>query len=302
MPKRYGVIDLGTNTFHLLVKEVQADGSLKQIHKQRIYVKLAEEGIGKIGEQSFRRAVETMQTYRIILDELEVEKVLAFGTAALRTASNGADLAKVILEKANIEVQIIPGLQEAKLIHKGVLQAIPPQEGRMVIMDIGGGSVEFIIADESGVIWAESFPIGAAVLYNNFHKENPISSKELEALNAFLSEKLKPFDTALEKYPVDVLIGASGTFDVVAYCLKGFQDWGISAEVEVKEFYPLYEKIVGMTIEERLNSPLVPANRADMIVVAMELIFHVLDKIKISKIVVSDYAMKEGILQEMIEG
>lgn len=297
---RYAVIDLGTNTFHALIVEKLANGDLKQLYKKRIYVKLAEEGIEKIGNASFQRALSALKIFKDKIDELEAGRIQAFGTAALRTATNAHLLVKEVKEQIGIDIDIISGKEEARLIHQGILQAIPRQDERIVIMDIGGGSVEFIIADHHKVFWSESFPIGVAVLFKNFHHSNPIRGEELEKLCLFLEQQLDSFLKAMKKFEAKILVGASGTFDVLDIMMQRKETLAKSSILVMDTFSILYQKVIHTTLEERLAMTKIPDTRADMIVVALELIRFVIDKTKISDIIVSSYAMKEGILQEMI--
>ncbi|MGK0387557.1 MAG: exopolyphosphatase/guanosine-5'-triphosphate,3'-diphosphate pyrophosphatase [Maribacter sp.] len=297
---RYAVIDLGTNTFHLLAIELLPDEEVRRLHKQRIYVKLAEDGIGKIGEGAFKRGVDALTTFKGILDEFAITDVRAFGTAALRTASNGNDFARKIKDELGLEIDIISGKEEARLVHQGVIQAIMPQEERFVIIDIGGGSVEFIIADNDKVYWSESFPIGVAVLFKEFHHSNPIDEKELKKLTNFLEKELNPFFEAVKKYNGKILVGASGTFDVLEIMMEQRKKTEKSTELYIETFFPLYSKLIHTTLEERCGNDDIPDTRADMIVVALELIRFVIEKAQITDIVVSAYAMKEGILKEMM--
>lgn len=297
---RYAVIDLGTNTFHLLAIELSPNGEIRRLHKQRIYVKLAEDGIEEIGKRAFKRGIDAIITFKKILDKFSITNIRAFGTAALRTASNGANFAKKIKEEIGLEIDIISGKEEARLIHQGVIQAIMPQNERTVIMDIGGGSVEFIIADNDKVYWSESFPLGVAVLFKEFHHSNPMTKKELRKLTNFLEKELHSFFEAVKKYKGKILIGASGTFDVLEIMMEQRKKTEKSTELDIETFFPLYNKLIHTTLEERCNNNDIPDTRADMIVVALELIRFVIEKAQLTDIVVSAYAMKEGILKEMM--
>ena len=296
---QYAVIDLGTNTFHLLIVETTSQG-FKELRRERRFIKLAENGIERIGEAPFQRGLRALQEFRTILEEYPVRGVRAFGTAALRTAENGKAFIEQARELAQINIQLIPGQEEARLIHLGVGQAIPTLEESILIMDIGGGSVEFIIADNHQVHWRQSFPIGVAVLFREFHREDPITPEEQKALQAFLKNTLRPLKSALQKFPVQTLVGASGTFDVLEALLptRSLTDHG--AEMLVEHYFPFWEKVQGSTQTERLQMPGMPKARADMIVVALELVGYIIEIAQIERIWISQFAMKEGMLAEMI--
>ena len=213
---RLAVIDCGTNTFHLLVVEMRpGSSSFVQVHKQRQYVRLGREGLDRIGAAPFQRGVDCIAVFREKMRELGVAKYRAFGTEALRRASNGPDFVRAVQAGSGVEIQLISGDEEARLIHLGVKQAVPFFEGKTLIMDIGGGSVEFIIASEEEVHWAQSFPIGVQVLFSRFHKSDPMLPSEATALLQHLDEVLAPLHAALRQHPAPLLTGA------VARCYAG---------------------------------------------------------------------------------
>jgi exopolyphosphatase / guanosine-5'-triphosphate,3'-diphosphate pyrophosphatase len=300
MTNRYGVIDLGTNTFHLLISEQKINGNIVELFRKRMFVQLGENGIETIGETPFQRALDAIHHFKNTLEEYNVYTIKAFGTAALRTASNGNTFINKIKQETGIQIELIPGKEEARLIHLGVIQAVPLNNENGLIMDIGGGSVEFIVANEKGVIWAQSFPIGVSVLFRQFHKSDPIASNEIDAVEKHLENILQPLFETLKKNKTPLLIGASGTFDVLDILLSKQRFSAVHSIVEVRDFSPLYQSFLNSTLTERLQMERLPESRAEMIIVAMILINFILQKANTQRISVSAYALKEGILQEMI--
>lgn len=298
---RYGVIDLGTNTFSLIIVGYNAEKGFKIEHREGRFVKLAESGIEQISDAAFERAIASMKAFSEILKQYGVERVEAFGTAALRTAQNSAELIAAIKEASGISVRVISGDEEAGLIYRGVSQAVSFNEKYNLIMDIGGGSVEFIIVNDKGVHWAQSFPVGVAVLRNRFHKSEPIATAEIEALKNWLDKMLNPLYEALENRPIDRLVGASGTFDVLAAKLPPVYEHDLYTAVSAADFYPLLADIVAANFEERVEMKNIPNYRADMLVVSLLLIEVILEKVQVQHIIASPYAMKEGIMQQIVE-
>ena len=297
-PDRRAVIDLGTNTFHLLIADVSADEIIREVYRERIFVKLASEGIGTIGEAPFNRGIAALRRFRERIDAHAVSGVRAVGTAALRTAANGGAFVRAAREEADIRVELIDGDREAQYITAGVLHAVPDTQENILIMDIGGGSTEFIIVERGAVRWRRSFPLGVSVLFNGFHGNDPITDEEVERLEAHLARSLAPLERALAEFPARHLVGAAGTFDVLAERLKdkGALSHPTSRRLDLNDFPALYRRIVRATFAERSALPDVPEERADMIVVAMILLRFVFRLAAIRTVTVSDYAMKEGIL------
>ncbi len=299
MDNRYGVIDLGTNTFHLLIVEKLPNGNTHEIFRKRVFVKLASDGIQTIGIAPFQRGLDTMIQFHQILGKHQVKNIRAIGTAALRTASNGNDFVQLVSQKTGIEIQLIDGTEEAKLIYQGVREAFPIKEDQVLIMDIGGGSVEFIIANQSGIKWSQSFPIGVAILFKSFHKNDPISSAEIQEINIELTQILSPLFKALQQHSVDKLIGASGTFDVLELFLSKENNAALYATIPVADYADFSKKLIFTTVADRLALQRLPDSRADLIVVALALIDFVVKTANIHTIITSPYAMKEGVLAEM---
>ncbi|MBK7939196.1 MAG: exopolyphosphatase [Lewinellaceae bacterium] len=298
---RVAVLDLGTNTFHLLVAEPAPGGDWITVVKHKIYVKLAEEGIQRIGDAAFERGLEALRVFKKELDLAAVpaSRIKAFGTAALRTADNAPDFLQRATEIIGARPESIPGDREAELIHKGVRKAVPFPENRVLIMDIGGGSVEFIIADRERVFWQQSFPVGAAVLWRSFHQNDPITPEEVQQVENHLDTNLEPLWQALSRYPCPTLVGASGTFDVIdLFLLDPATKPALYGYIPASGFYPLYETLLRSTLAERRAMPKLPDERIEMVVVALVLIRFVLQKAGIREIYTSVYALKEGMLEE----
>ena len=299
--EKYGVIDLGTNTFHLLVATPLSNKTFKTIFKKRIFVKLAEDGIQNIGFTAYQRALNAMIEFKDLLDQHNVVNVRAIGTAALRTAKNGSQFVQDIKNRTNISIELISGEAEAFWIYKGVQLAIPPLQNKSVIMDIGGGSVEFILVEGEHLIWSKSFPIGVAVLKKDFQKTDPLSSHDIQELSNFLNAQLLELKELLSDHLSTTLIGASGTFDVLENYLGNEEPGQLYAHFPATQFQEIYDLILPMTQEEILKEKNIPPARAEMIAVAMVLIKSVLSLSTFQEIMVSPYALKEGILSSLMD-
>jgi exopolyphosphatase / guanosine-5'-triphosphate,3'-diphosphate pyrophosphatase len=298
MSSRIAVIDLGTNTFNQIIAEMSADGVLNILHQDRRYIMLAEDGIENIGERAFQRGLEAMIYFKTIQENWGITKSVAFGTAALRTAKNAPIFAEAVFQKTGLQISIISGDREAKLICKGVRKAYPNMDLPCMIMDIGGGSVEFIICDASKIYWAQSFPIGVAVLKNHFHHQEPIAKQEQIEIANFLNEQLIPLKKALKEFPTQHLIGASGTFDVLEAIYTPNRKFETYNELNINEIHEFTNRILPTTLSDRLADSTIPDSRASMIVVAMLLIEHLIELADIQQVSISGYAMKEGILYQ----
>ena len=190
---KIAIIDMGTNTFHLLTAEKTASG-YRVIHREHEAVKIGRAGIneGFIAEDACKRALQAMTRFKSTIRRENVTQVFAFGTSAMRNANNGLALTKEIQSATGIAVRIISGEEEADLIFDGVKAALNFGDEKTLVLDIGAGSVEFIIGDRRHVFWKGSFEIGGQRLLEKFQKSDPIAAHEIKALDAFFTESLGP--------------------------------------------------------------------------------------------------------------
>lgn len=309
MSQRIGVIDMGTNTFHLLITDI-IDYKPLILVNEKSAVGLGKGGInrGIITEEAMNRALTTLRTFRTVLDSHGVTHVIATGTSAIRTATNKQQLIDRIKREVNIDVEVINGEREAELIFRAVQQAIPMEDKTSLAMDIGGGSVEFIIGNSKEIIWKQSFEIGGQRLIERFHVHDPMPEEDRVMMHDYFNSTLVSLDEAIKKYNPVQLIGCSGTFDTLAemniqhHREKILLEKQTSYLLSLVDFKRLRNQMVKSTRAERLAFPGMIELRADMVVVAVCLIEHVLSVIKTNTIMVSTYSLKEGVLYTMLDG
>jgi len=295
---RFAVIDLGSNTFHLLIVDLQADEQWTTVFKDRRYVKLASEGVEIIGEDSILRAIEVMKEFSQRLLQLQVEETQAIGTAALREAANGIEVAKRLTEESGIPVEIIDGDREAHYILKGIQSALPPLDKPCLIMDIGGGSVEFILYRHHQVLFVQSFKIGVALLYRSFHQQDPMTQESIAALSSHLETALEPVFNLLQQYKEYFLVGASGSFEVIQDVMPKIQkEWNWS-ELDFRNLDAYMTEVIQSDLSSRRLREEIPVERLDYIVVAYILIRLILRHHPPKRFFYCDYALKEGVIAD----
>ena len=303
---RVAIIDMGTNTFHLLLAELTAVG-FTITYREKVPVKIGMGGInqGFITAEAIERALVTMRSFKQTLKEAGIERILAFGTSALRNARNGEEVVKKIESETGIQTQIISGLKEAEYIYKGARAAIKMGLEKSLIIDIGGGSVEFIIGNEQEIFWSHSFEIGGQRLLERFQKHDPISRDEIKSLFEFISIELQQLVDALIMHQPNLLIGSSGTFDTLSdmYCMRNDIPLKDLPETpfNMDAFTDMYEELIAKDRAARMQIPGMIEMRVDMIVVACCLIKFLLSIHPFRQIRVSSYSLKEGVLASMTE-
>jgi exopolyphosphatase/guanosine-5'-triphosphate,3'-diphosphate pyrophosphatase len=307
MENKIAIIDMGTNTFHLLIAEEEGKG-FNIILRDRLAVKIGMGGIndGIITEAAIHRALVAMQSFKNTLDQHLVNKVYAFGTSAMRNAKNSHEVTQKIKSVTGIDINIISGDEEAQYIYLGVKAALDMGTETNLIVDIGGGSIEFIIANQEKVFWKRSFEIGAQRLLEKYQKHDPIINPEIIALNALFDRELTPLFEEIEKYKPTVMVGSSGTFDTLSdiFCIKhdihkSFEE--IETPLTLEGFYEIYKDLITRNRASRMMIPGMIEMRVDMIVVACCLVRYLLEKYSFSRIRVSTYSLKEGVLSYLTE-
>ncbi len=300
---RKAVIDLGTNTFHLLIAEV-AEGSFSILHKEQIAVKLGEGGIerGEIAPAAYERGMQAMNRFRQLLDTYEKIPVEALATSALRNASNSTQFIREVADRFAIPIRLITGEEEAEFIYRGVLASLPLPAPQVLVMDIGGGSVEFILGTGEKVLWKQSFEVGCARLITRFHRHDPMTSDERESLFKYLDAELAPLKKACQIYGFEVLVGSAGSFESLIELkqdlLKKESDLinGGCQDLSLGDFHQLYEILVASTHDERLKMRGLADYRVEMMVAAVCLIDWVVRQCGVKKIWCSPNSLKEGAL------
>lgn len=300
------IIDLGTNTFNLLITEFTGS-TAKSLFSTKTSVKLGEGGINKkiILEPAFERGLNALVLFNQIIKQYGVKKIYAFATSAIRNASNGKEFCKLIKDKTGIEINIIDGDREAELIYKGVKSAVKLTGEKVLIMDIGGGSTEFIIANNNEIFWKESFEIGAARLLDLFPSSEPISEDEINDIENYLSKKLISLFENVKEHEPNCLLGTSGSFDTFAEMITvRFYDREILSNVthydfKLSDFDTIYETIISSTKDERMKMDGLIEMRVDMIVIAAICTRFILRELGLKGMKLSAYALKEGVLSEL---
>ncbi len=300
---RIAAFDLGTNTFNLLVADA-TDTFYHEVYRDKKAVKLGHAGITRkvINDEAIERGVEAIRSCMKAIEPLNVDKILAVATSAIRSAENGVAFTKRLYKEFKLEVHIIGGDEEAELIYLGIRRAVPLTVENVLMLDIGGGSNEFIIANSSIISWKQSFPLGIARLLEIFKPSDPMTNKVVCDVMKYLDQELKPLKEAVAIYSFSRLIGSSGSFDTLAnMCnIKNNQGTlypsGTFYKFNKADILAFCDKLIYSTLEEREKMKGMDLMRIEMIPLAAVFIKYVLEIINVNEIYQSSYAIKEGII------
>ncbi|MES2513193.1 MAG: phosphatase [Bacteroidota bacterium] len=304
----FAVIDLGTNTFNMLIAERFADGTFKKIFNTKFAVKLGEGTInaGYIAEVPFQRGIDALKQFQQEIVNYKVEYTYAFATSAIRSASNGQEFVIKARELAGITVSVIDGDEEADLIYYGNRMAVKMDDSISLIMDIGGGSTEFILADKETIFWKQSFLLGAARLFEKFKLSDPVTAPEITKFNEYLKQELAPLIEAVKKHKPVELIGSSGAFDSIVDVIAGeldteeLHDSKTEYDINYHHYVFISYMLKESTLNERYRIKGLVEMRVDMIVISVLLIDFILNELKLSKIRMSAFSLKEGVISKKL--
>jgi len=304
------VIDLGTNTFHLLIVELNERNEFIVKEKFREPVKLGDGGIqsGEIIPEAFERGLKALKNLKKLIDTRRAERIFAFATSAIRSASNGQDFIKAAKDTTGIDIRIINGNEEAALIFQGVKNAVflPPEQNTLLV-DIGGGSVEFTVTAENQIRLLRSLNLGAARLWNTLTFSDPVTKDEINACREILKLETQNLLPELKDFNIPLLVGSSGTFDTLATMIA-YQNKDIHSLEHINgyrfdktQFDVMFKKLISLKKIERSVLPGMDSTRVDLIVVGAITVDFLLTELGIQQLMLSSYALKEGILYNYIE-
>jgi len=307
--QKIAVIDMGTNTFHLLIAEI-FDRQYQVVLDHKQAVGLGRGGINnrRILPDAMERALAALRQFKATCEQQQVDRVLLTGTSAVRSSDNKKEFLAAIKQETGWDTFILSGEQEASWIYEGVKQTgVIPSDHSSLLVDIGGGSVEFVLCNANEILWKQSFEIGGQRLMDKFQHSEPIAEVESKEIAYYLKGELKAlWDAVKSRGGVKTLIGSSGSFDTLCdiYCRRQ----GIVLDAKMKGyplpldlFQSIAKDLLAKNRAERLATPGMIELRVDMIVVSLVLIETLIAQLEIEEINVSFYALKEGIMKMVVE-
>jgi exopolyphosphatase/guanosine-5'-triphosphate,3'-diphosphate pyrophosphatase len=305
---RVAIVDCGTNTFNLLVADVNENGPVI-LHTGKVPVKIGKGGINKsiILPDAMNRAIDALKQHASTIERFQADKTLVFATSAARSASNKDELIERAKNEAGLDLTIISGEREAELIYEGVRNTEALNTDTALIMDIGGGSCEFIFCNRDHLMDRFSFEIGVSRLIDRFTPDDPIREDQITEMYRYLESTLNDMFEKTQQVKPLYLVGSSGTFDTFSDMLKAEKNMNSSLSrssftYSAIEFTRLYHTILKSNLQDRLLLPGMAPFRAEMITASVIAVKCIVDRYSFSKITSSAYSMKEGILFSLQRG
>ncbi len=301
-------IDVGSNTIRLLIGEIE-DHKITDVYSDRKITRLGNkvDQSGRLQDENMRASLAVLLEFSSVLGEYGVERVKAVATSALREASNADSFVKEVLDNTGIPIEVIPGEKEAELTLKGVLLSLPdPGPGCSFIVDIGGGSTEWIMRGDN-LLDMGSIPVGVIKLTRKFIKTDPVSRSDIADLDREITSLLNGLGPRVGQYinGRTRFIGTAGTFTTIASVDLGLDAYSREKihlhRISLEKLRAMSENLLSLPLEKRKKVRGLEPERADLIIPGLQFTIKIMDFFRFNELTVSDYGLLEGLLSETKE-
>lgn len=300
-------IDVGTNSVHLLVARPTRHHRFEVLSSEKEVVRLGSgsSDMKELSGSAMDRGVAALTRFRQLAGTWDAE-VVAVATSAVREAANASTFLERARTEAGVEVDVIAGPEEARLIHLGVLQAIPVFDRQLVLFDIGGGSTEVLVGRGESILLARSLKLGAIRLTERFFEGGKVRRGSVAACRAHVRAQLNPVVREVRRHGFEVAVGSSGTIGAIAsmaMAARGEQGSRSLSNVSFTrgELSGVVDDVTdATTTDARSALPGLDPKRADIIVGGAVLLEQLFDELDVDELVVSDFALREGLILDAI--
>ena len=298
---RVAAIDVGSNSLHMVIAQADPDGAITTLWRMKEMV-----GLGRISfpsrkltAEAMDRAIATLKRFKEAAQKRQCEKILAVATSAVREAVNGGDFLTRVQQELSLNMRVVSARDEAKLIYLGVRHAVDLKNHPNFIIDIGGGSVEFIVADKTRAAMLESRKLGAARMTAKYIKSDPVSPADLKSLLAHYDKELAPLCEQIHNLKPQHALCTSGTMENLAAMCHSLY----GSDVGTIERGPM-EKLVGKLLETRTADRSafkgLDDQRKDQIIAGAVLVNELFRRLNLEKITVCKSALREGMMVDYL--
>ena len=299
---KIGTIDIGTNSMRLLI----ADYKNNKIENRKKYINITRIGQGVddkgyITEEALERNLNALKEFADKCIEEKCEKVYCMGTSALRDSKNGQDFVNRAKELTNIDVKIICGEEESNLGFMGVLEGAGGDKSNYrLVLDIGGGSTEFIVGNEDGIKFCKSENVGALRMTEKFITTDPISDEEFNKMSDFIEKTISSTLDKIKGMHVSKLVGIGGAITSLSAMNQQLEVYSMekvhNSVVTKKDLEKILQNLKKMTLSDKKTIKGLQPKRADIITAGVKILHIVMEKLEIEKIMISEYDNLEGLI------
>lgn len=299
---KIGTIDIGTNSMRLLTA-VYKDGKIinrkKYVNTTRIGQGVDNKGY--ISKDAIDRNIQALKEFKAICDDEGCEYICCMGTSALRDSKNSSEFIELAKKEAGVDVEVITGERESNLGFLGVLEGVEKDElEEILVIDIGGGSTEFIVGDKDGVKFCKSENIGALRLTEKFLKTEIVSDDQLKETIEFIENTIEDTISKIKNRNIKKLVGIGGTVTSVSAINQKLEVYSMekvhNSKICKKELDEILQMLKNMTLEDKKRLKGLQPKRADIITAGVVILDIIMEKLEINEIIVSEYDNLEGLM------
>lgn len=299
---KIATIDIGTNSMRLLIADY-IDGKIKNrikyVNTTRIGQDVDKEWY--ISEEAINRNIKALKEYNDICKEAKCEKIYAMGTSALRDSKNGDYFVEKAKSQTGIFVEIINGKEESNVGFRGVLEGVVQEENEdILVIDIGGGSTEFIVGNKDGIKFSKSENVGALRMTEKFLSKDPIDDEEFNSMVKFIQEEIHNTIEHIKDMNIKKLVGIGGTVTSLSAMNQNLEKYSMdkihNSEIYQKEVDKILQNLKEMTLNDKKHLKGLQPKRADIITSGVTILDIIMKNLEIEKIVVSEYDNLEGLM------
>jgi exopolyphosphatase/guanosine-5'-triphosphate,3'-diphosphate pyrophosphatase len=302
---RLAAIDVGTNTIRLIVAEVEQDGTYRILDEEREMVRLGEhlEKTGRLSDDSVDRALTALGKMKAIADGFEVSEIRAIATSAVREAVNGPAFCREVLRRLKVRIEVISGEEEAQLAFRSAARHFNLDSRSSAVVDIGGGSVEIILAAGQIIDQIHSLPLGATRITERLVKSDPLRDKHWKVMRKEIDRTIQEA-IGRPSHRAEIMVGSGGTFTALAHMAKWERE-GRHGSVQgymltPAELIHLLDRLRETPLEARRQIPGLSPDRADIIVAGATVIARLVKRLGTQQILVNEGGIRDGLLLQMI--
>ena len=305
--KQLAAIDIGTNSIKLLIASVDEDGSLEILSREKSMVRLGSETLasGRLSEEAIEAGAEAVDQFLRSIRAAGAELVRAVATCAVREATNSADFIEAVRRRTGVTIDVVSGEEEARLINLGVRSEFPARFDPLFLIDVGGGSTEFVISEGSRVRLTESLPLGVVRLSDRFARSDPPSERDRRAMKKAIRSAARKAVAKVRKTGFKTCVGSSGTIQslslVYEAAILGREATPTGHRTLTREGLKKVNRLLRRTsAREKLRVPGLDPRRRDIAVPGGILLSWVLKRAGAKRIIVGERGLREGILLDHV--
>ena len=304
---RVAAIDIGTNSIHMLVVEIRPDLSFEVIDREKEMVRLGAGGLDgrALTPEATHAALQVLSKFRRLAESHSVDEVIAVATSATREAENGGEFLKAVTQQTGIRPRVISGTEEARLIHQAAVYGVSLPGDTVVVIDIGGGSVEVTRGSGSTVDAGRSFKLGVIRLTERFVKSDPIDRRDERKLTRHIDAEIGRYLDQIARAGFDRVIGTSGTILSLGAVVAA-ADGRSSAttlrnrRIPAKQLHRVRKELTALDLEQRLRVPGLEPRRADLAVAGAILLDEIVRRLGAADLTLCDLSLREGLVLDYI--